>query len=236
MSIILQSTVFKGSKNKAAILAAMNNPINRELVQQVDSFEVKEDKEVVEAPKVSSEDVTSEDGGPEFTGGGSFGGGGFVGGPSDLDFDDGEFEGEEGELLEGEEVPEGEPDGVPDLEDISDDSDDIESATEITAGTYVTIDQVTNCVNEIPGTLNCVEDTKGVTHCVLRGGSDNEIWIYYNSDVDINNILEKVNRALIMRDYNFLEFDRVSRDKNAIVYSINWVSSYYKPRMTFSNE
>lgn len=244
MSIILQSTVFKGSKNKSAILAAMNNPINRELVQQIDFLDAYDDVE----PEVDSEGVDiantpeGEAGGSESSFspsmGGGFSGGSFTGDDFSEDLGDDSLEFEESGL-EGEGSEDGVMDdegfeSVEDLEDVDDEP--VESSTAINAGTFVNVETVANAVNEIPGTLNCVEETQGVTHCILKGGSDNEIWIYYSTEVDINSVLENVNKTLITKDYNFLEFDRVSREKNAIVYSINWVSSYYKPRLTIENE
>lgn len=235
MSAILQSTIFKGSKNKAAILAAINDPINRELIQQVDSFTSK-----VESPEGEVLDEVdtqpSENSGEGMSAGmgGGFSGGGFSGGG---DFGDFEGEGEEfeGEGSEGEEF-EGSEGDLPDTEssDIDDTEEpEIESSTNIEANTYVTAERVYTTVNEIPGTLNLLDTTKGAIQCVLK---DNAIWIYYDGEVDINSVLEGVTRTLMSKGYNFLEFDRVVRDKNAIVYTINWVSNYYFPTFVPDNE
>ena len=99
----------------------------------------------------------------------------------------------------------------------------------IQSSSYVTVETVSQAVNEIPGILNLREDTAGVTYAVLKNSSNNEIWIYYANDIDINKVLEKVNEVLVNSGYYFLEFNRVSRDENAIVFTINWISNYFKP-------
>lgn len=239
MDWILNSKLYKGSKNKEKILAAFQNPVNHELVKQLSSYvdpEYKELTEEVEDTAASEENVTSfEDGegvdveehesspNRKSPNGGFSKPRSFSGPSSSPSFEDNaEVDVDTKEL----EPEDNSPQPAPDTKD-----DDVESSTKIsvTSSTYVSVETVSQAVNEIPGMLNLREDTAGVTYATLKGGSDNEVWIYYNSDVDINQVLDKVNLALVEASYYFLEFNRVVRDKNAIVFSINWVSTYFNP-------
>lgn len=218
---IQNSLLFKGSKNKSSILAAWKNPINKELVQQIDDYVeyIKEpDGEIIEETPDKAKVKPSS---------GGAGGGSFSGGASFTDFEGSEFDEDfEGEDFESDEIDLDISD-EDESEEIEVEDTEVESSTKITAGTYVTIDSVAQAVNEIPGTLNLKEDTCGVTHSILKGGTDNEVWIYYNSDKDINSVLDSVNKTLSESGFYFLEFNRVARNENAIVFSISWVSSYF---------
>lgn len=228
---ILESKMLQGSRDKSKILAAMNDPINMELKQQlaeyvdIPSVEEDEESEDGKGSKVHRKDKAEDSGKGPHDGkpgkaakpkatknAGSHR-------PKPASFEDASDEA-------------GEPDGEKSSDDRGEsgsvDSSVTAPGSKVMASS-VTADEVAAAVNEIPGTFNMVDDTKGVTHAVLKGGSDNEVWVYFDDDTDINKVLEHANRMLSDAGYYFLAFDRVSRSDNAIVYAINWVSSYFNP-------
>lgn len=227
---ILENKMLNASPDKAKILAAMMDPLNMELKQQISDYVVlpgEEDddaesgkvhkKDPKDGKKVSDNDAEKD---PEDKGEKR---------PEPASFEDGKSD-------DGEEGPDGDNDKKDEKGKKDGDSEDekeVDSSSKPTQSAVmassVTVDEVATAVNEIPGMLNLRDGTKGVTHAVLKGGSDNEVWVYFDSDTDINKVLEAVNSAVTASGYYFLAFNRVSRDDNAIVYSINWVSSYFNP-------
>lgn len=251
MDFIRQSKMFKSSKRQSKILAAYADPVNKPLVKQIRSYvdgkevdslvEVKIDPEAESAAKreqmakaqTNSESPQDAQNSPSASPAPSHGpapsGGSHVApasftpsesfGDSDFDFSDDAGIPEDLEPAESTGSDESEP---------IDESTKIVGKSQITATNHVTVETVTRTVNELKGYLNLSEDTAGVIYAVLKGGSDNEVWVYYDSEVDINSVLEGVTKAFEVAGYCFLEFSRVSRKDNAIVFSINWVSNYYR--------
>ena len=209
---ILESKMFKGSPNQDKILAAMMDPINNELKVQLARFvdvpekpEPEPDSKPVEEEQ---EDVEVEDTKADAKGDGE---------------DEEEVTSDSGH--DGSEHPSDEEESKEEVAE----STKLDDAKSTVVASSVTPDVVAGAVEKIPGTLNMIEGCEGATHAIMKGGSDNEVWIYYASDVDINKKLEGINRELAMAGYYFLTFNRVSRDDNAVVYSINWVSNYFNP-------
>lgn len=234
MEWITSSKLFKSSKYKDKILSEFQNPINKPLVQQLTSYvdskyvEPDEGADAPDIPETEKKPRFKQE--PKGAHGGS-GGGSHFSSPSSSNgqFDmpeDASFDEETSESESTEEVPA----ESPELEE----SNEVEESSKlnfkaIQSSSYVTVETVSQAVNEIPGILNLREDTAGVTYSVLKNSSNNEIWIYYSNDIDINKVLEKVNEVLVTSGYYFLEFNRVSRDENAIVFTVNWISNYFKP-------
>lgn len=235
MEWITSSKLFKGSKYQDRILAAIQDPINKPLVQQLTSYV---DPKYIEPEddidnKNSEIDETEEKpkfadkakGGPRSSGGGSsFSGPSMSNGhfdmPEDAEFDESE---DSEELSTDAEVEDSE----------SPETEEVEEATQlgsnkIQASTYVTMEDVSQAIKYIPGTLNLTEGTCGVTYVTIKGTPASEVWIYYNSDVDINKVLTGLNTTLLESGYTFLSFNRVSRDENAVVFTINWATTYYQ--------
>lgn len=65
--------------------------------------------------------------------------------------------------------------------------------------------------------LNSREDTHGVSRVVEK---DREIWIYYKDDVNLNNMMTEVIEYVMNAGYVSLEFNRLARSDNAIVFII----------------
>lgn len=87
-----------------------------------------------------------------------------------------------------------------------------EASTKITATTV-------SDLNILKATLNDREDLAGVARIAEK---DNEIWIYYKDEVNLNNIMTDVIEFLMnTKDYESFEFNRLARSDNAIVFLHN---------------
>lgn len=72
-------------------------------------------------------------------------------------------------------------------------------------------------LNILKNTLNSREETSGVNRIAQK---ENEVWIYYNDDVNLNDIMVDVIEMLTDSEYQQLEFNRLARSDNAIVFVI----------------
>ena len=70
----------------------------------------------------------------------------------------------------------------------------------------------------IKGTLNSRQDTLGVIRTNVK---DSEMWLYYNDSINLNNVMAQVIDFVSAAGYNYLEFNRLARSDNAIVFEIN---------------
>lgn len=67
----------------------------------------------------------------------------------------------------------------------------------------------------LKGTLNEVDDTTGVARIIEK---DNEIWIHYNDNINLNDIMDKVIESVSRIEGANLEFNRLARSDNAVVF------------------
>ena len=70
-------------------------------------------------------------------------------------------------------------------------------------------------LNILKGTLNGRQETAGVIRIAEK---ENEIWIYYNDDINLNDVMVDVIEAITSLDTQPLEFNRLARSDNAIVF------------------
>lgn len=70
-------------------------------------------------------------------------------------------------------------------------------------------------LNVLKATLNSRGDTSGVSRIAEK---DNEIWIYYNDEVNLNNIMTDVIEYMMTSGCENFEFNRLARSDNAIVF------------------
>ncbi len=91
----------------------------------------------------------------------------------------------------------------------------ITACTKPFSETYVTL---SGLAGEIKGTLNVREITQGV---IRVGVKNDEMWIYYNDDINLNNVMSPVLELLNAANYYYLVFNRLARTDNAIVFTIN---------------
>lgn len=87
-------------------------------------------------------------------------------------------------------------------------SESTEASTKVASATLADLTLLKN-------TLNSREDTAGVIRIAEK---EKELWIYYNDDINLNNIMTNVIEYLIDNNYEQYEFNRLARSDNAIVF------------------
>ena len=220
---IMSSKIFMSisPERRKKILAAVADPINAELVEQLEEYVDDEYKDLTpkpteEAPKPekSEEDAPKAEG---KSGGSPIRPSGSAGGGSLLDKHSDELGGDE----------DWEDDSTSGVSDETDD-DTVEESTKvkgkkITADTMVlnpTIGNTNAIINtsyEIKGLLNAKADTAGVIRTAIK---NDELWIYYNDATNLNNVMASVLESLNAACYSNLVFSRLARTDNAIVFTI----------------
>ena len=101
-----------------------------------------------------------------------------------------------------------------------------DSATDINAATTVVKLEKLIDINTIKNTLNSRQDTAGVERMAEK---ENELWIYYNDDINLNNIMSEVIELLLTEGYEMFEFNRLARSDNAIVF-VKTISTQLDPK------
>lgn len=229
---IYSSKLYVTSTRKDRIHAAMQDPINAELVQQLEEYlsddakvelehavaEEKADKQAESnASNDSNNSISDSDSASSSSrsgGGSSFTPSHFSGSPID-DFGDDELADIDIPDDVGSEESAPEPTEAPEpVESVTQEGRPITSSTAII---WTTLDDVVSETDTIKGTLNAREDTKGVTRLQV---SDHELWIYYNDDSNLNDKMIEVISVLNSIGYTYLKFNRLARSNNAIVFDI----------------
>ena len=235
LSKIYASKIYLTSTRQDKIHAAINDPINVELVQQVAEYldddskqELKQaikEKEAKEAPKDTTTNVPKGNVFDEYENSkpsGSFSGGA----PSHsaphsgnvFDDFDSMSDTDMGDIPEGESIDTSDiPSDIPAPEP----SADIEESTEVVADDGI---EVVSSEEEQPAIqsgiikklLNDQDDTKGA---VRVDPTDDEVWIYYEDKINLNDVMDNV-ITVIKDTYNTLKFSRLARTDNAIVFDI----------------
>lgn len=114
-------------------------------------------------------------------------------------------------------------DASDDSSDTSSSTDNVDSATNVTASCGVSLpridvtDDMRNQVESIKGTLNSQQLTCGVTRVAVK---DDEVWCYYNDSVNLNEVMVEAIDLVSKAGYSYLEFNRLARSDNAIVFVI----------------
>lgn len=214
MANILASKLYIGSDStrKKRILSAVADPVNKELVEQVRDYL---DEEFINPLYLNSEshdveDTGASEGSPSMSkdtkGFGSPSGAhpSFSGGPSTAGL------GDDSIPDDADTVPEGEEAGSEETSDIKEDS--AEEPSDVDSSTDINIS-----VAEVQGTLNSREDCAGVTRVVIK---DSELWVYYKDDVNLNKTMTATIEKLLEAGYHSLEFNRLARSNNAVVFDI----------------
>lgn len=227
LSRIYSSKLYITSTRKDRIKAAINDPFNVELVQQISDYLDNDSKKLLktaveeedakteelenknsDSDKGSIEDEPLDDERNVFSPSYS-GSHGPIAPPSDMG--DGMDEG-------GSEESGGEPDNAP--EEPAPDTD-VEESTQIPIeGSSKIEDIISGLIDDLPvikGTLNGRADTAGV---IRLNVDDDELWIYYGDEVNLSDIMVDVIEALNGANYNYLTFNRLARSNNAIVFDI----------------
>lgn len=77
-------------------------------------------------------------------------------------------------------------------------------------------------LDPLKGMLNARDDTAGVSYIKFQ---NEELWIYYNDKINLNTVMEPVITLLASAGYHYLNFSRLARTDNAIVFTIETVRS-----------
>lgn len=233
MKAIYACKMYRSSKRKDKIRAAINNPINKELVQQLKDYldyEVVDD--TAESNKISHDShepsikhennaksklddtIDSHPVTPNFNRPDDLPEGVFVDDEDNADSDNTDLEDTETST---------------DSTDNNEDDQDLEESTDLSGQPIQASTQIEESLfsrlDEIKGMLNSRSDTSGVNRILLK---NQELWIYYNDDVNLNNLLGPVVELMNSSNYNYLEFNRLARSDNAVVFQINKSSSEMK--------
>ncbi|MBP5433585.1 hypothetical protein [Ruminococcus sp.] len=218
---IKASKMFRASSRKSKIMAELEKPENIELVKQLDEYLDEEYQVLNEPAETTTEDVTEVTETDEVVDDSPASGGGGHGSPASFTPHESLMDkhGDELEELENEgegEVPAEEP------EDKTPEASVKLTGKAITADTivnpfvdyYATLNSI---AGEIKGTLNARQDTAGVDRVQLK---NDELWIYYNDSMNLNNVMSNVIGLLAAANYKYLEFNRLARSDNAMVFTL----------------
>lgn len=248
MNAIFASKLYKISSRKDKLQAAISNPINAELVKQLNSYieepeDVSEELESVDIKPADVQNFASEETDTSNT---------FIPRRSevskplesnstkvneeleskDAESDEVEYEeSKEAEIVDDASESEKE-DKLRVFHKTGSSDEEGKDDSEIEESTIVSSTIVEDvCCNIakidaeiLKGTLNSREDTKGVSRVVVK---DSEVWIYYQDKVNLNNIMEPAIGLLGVSGFNHLEFNRLARSSNAIVFEISCVPVEY---------
>lgn len=226
LTAIYSCKLFQASPRQAKIKAAFENTINVELVKQLDEYLADEyrPKKVVETEPTENSSDSSDEWGFEDEDSNSSSTPTQHGGPH--------LSEKYGDALDSEGAAKFEATQVSEDSTDSDDTEDTTTADSstsvrkapISADTIVTAPFVENHVSlaglagKVKGTLNARNSTHGVVRASVK---NDELWVYYSDDINLNNVMSAVIDLLSAANYQFLIFNRLARTDNAIVFTIN---------------
>lgn len=251
MKAIYASKFYKASNKSRqdSIRAAINDPINRELVQQLREYidddelkriaeqnksaeetEAKTEEEEPKSEEAKSEEESSEKGPVSRSGGSKI--------PADHHLSNMLKKEEEGSGEVPSDAPEQSSEPAPkeeSTESVSESTNIDESADAVTSSDTAdaklmninACEDISTQTDSIAGMLNAVAETAGVRRCAVK--PEKELWIYYNDSINLNNIMEPVISLLNASDYSYLDFNRLARTDNAIVFSISETKKPVEP-------
>lgn len=213
--------MFKASSNKEKIIAALNSQVNQELVQQLTSYLDQPYKRLV-VQKLNQDNKSDE---------------------KKIDFSDEEnlsMKDLHNDTSHSDERSHASRSGgfshlpdmnelskdLPDMDDVSDESDstsqvDENESSSVEESTIINKSYVSSCteipVDMIVDSLNTSSNTSGSVRGQIK---EQEIWIYFNDDVNLNTKMSDVINFLVASGYSYLEFNRLARKDNAMVFDI----------------
>ena len=219
MNAIFASKLFRSSIRQDKIRAALADPVNMELVQQLRSYldepyqkmglmdpqpeEPETDTSGTPAEGETGEESpsTPESNSPAPS---------HVSGPSSdpMDIPGLNIEDE----ASSEEPPASEPSEPSSNEQSVPPEEPVAESTKITSST-----DVQDTIEQLKGSINMRQETSGVNRILKK---EDEIWIYYEDKVNLNNVMGPVIELVNALGYSNLEFNRLARSDNAIVFQI----------------
>lgn len=218
IDVIYASKLYKASKRKSAIVAAANDPVNTELVTQLaDALspvykkeEYLVDKEAeAEKAKARKAREAKESMKPDASANDSISKSEHN--PSHLSDSFRKAAKHEAEAQESIEPATEEPKELAEVENST-----LAAGTPVTATRLLTVD-MKQIVDQIKNLLNLQDTTIGVNRILVK---DSELWIYYNDNINLNTVMASAIEALNAAGYTYLEFNRLARSDNAMVFQI----------------
>lgn len=227
LEAIFASKLYRASSRQSELKAAINNPMNKELVTQLQSYldpEYRKPKEKSNFVDRSAEaQQEAEENFLDAKTGGRDLGSAPHSGPVSEDFS-------EPAAIENPDVNSEESSDVP-LDNESTNTD--EASEEANSSTKIGKSAVTaDCCIDGRGyatlvpALNARDDTKGATRYRIK---DTELWVYYDDSVNLNNVMAPVIDYMNAASFDKAEFNRLARSDNAIVFELSEVSNNMTP-------
>ena len=108
-----------------------------------------------------------------------------------------------------------------DSSDSNKEGEEVESSESVNAASLPRTDVTDNLdleVKSVKGLLNANSSTSGVSRVSVR--DDKELWVYYNDNVNLNDVMVNVIESVNASGYSYLEFNRLARSENAVVFVI----------------
>jgi hypothetical protein len=240
MQAIYASKLFKASskERQESIRAAIANPINVELVQQLSEYldddyrkkrnevvQEKEQKKKQETDQISVPDTSENSEGRESSSDRPS----FSSAPRHADHHLSNMLKEEESDADVPPVDTDMPE-TPKTEESSVEESESVSGTPITSSCCPITDPVvalSTQMDSIMGLLNTKDDSAGVRLVSIKG--ENELWIYYKDSVNLNNVMEPAIALLNAANYPYLNFNSLARTDNAIVFEIDKTKKPVEP-------
>lgn len=193
--------MYKSSTRKSKIQAALSNPVNQPLVTQLRSYLDDEyRKEEILEPDI---EMKKEKGSPV----------------KDEHID--ESSKDDKKVIHDNTKfsnPDGDKEDI-DVEDSDNDNDSSADDNNVNSSKKCAIRSSID-LDSLKGTMNAVSDTCGVQR-VKIDEDKKELWVYYNDDINLNDIMTPLIELLESSSYNYLIFNRLARSGNAVVFEIS---------------
>lgn len=208
MKVITSSKLFaaKSIKDQNRIKAAIANPVNAELLQQLSSYlDVPENKFVIKDAKPNKEDqITKHKEVKDL--------------PHISDIPDAPVKlsnkvNDADNVQDDDDVNDADDNVAAEPDQPEDNKDVIDSASSLTANTKV----YNFSPDVLQGNLNAVDQTSGVIKVSVV---DKELWINYKDGVNLNDKIDPV-IDFMAQNYSNMAFNRLVRTKNAFVFDFD---------------
>lgn len=220
MEAIFSSKFYKDSKRKESIKAALSDPGNKGLVKQLRSYLDDSTLEQLESGKTEEVDVVDHESDDrdddkiipsEYTESRVDN----HGHPSPSHSDSGFSLDDSQDSAPEEDLPDEKTD------EQVEESIDIRNKKSIISSECLTT-EISKELDSIKGLLDSRDDTAGTARLIVN---EDELWVHYNDSINLNNVMEPVISLLSNAGYSYLQFNRLARTENAIVFMINKSSS-----------
>lgn len=210
MKIIYSSKLYKASSRKDKIRANINNPINVELVQQIaDYVDANEPKQLDTKVNEPSESVVKRSDHPAPNRGADK-----INHSSESDVSPSDdIEPMPGLIADDETISDEPQPAQPEDEP----AEEINESEKLTDDTVQGVEGICSSIdiNQIKDELNDSPLTEGVIRVANKA---REIWVYFNDNTNLNDIMVNVIDSIFSRYGAQLEFNRLARSENAMVF------------------